>query len=48
MTFRVMQQRTASIWNLLKGCELIDLEGGYYVVRFFSLEDYFHVLEGGP
>lgn len=43
-----MQQRTASLWNLPQGCELIDLEGGYYVVRFFSREDYMHVLEGGP
>lgn len=48
VSFRVMQQRTTSLWNLPKGCELIDLEGGYYVVRFFSREDYFHVLEGGP
>lgn len=30
------------------GYELTDLAEGYYVVRFFSWEDYLHVLEGGP
>lgn len=46
VTFRVMQQRTSSLWNLDKGHELIDLEEGYFVVRFFSRVDYIHVLEG--
>lgn len=43
-----MQQRTTTLWNLEKGHELIDLEGGYFVVRFFTRADYLHVLEGGP
>lgn len=36
VTYRVMQQRTTSLWNLDKGHELINLKGGYFVVRFFS------------
>lgn len=43
-----MYQRTAALWKLEKGHELINLEGGYYVVRFFTREDYFKALEGGP
>lgn len=48
ISYKVMLQRTQSLWNLPKGFELIDLEGGFFVVRFFSQEYYFHVLERGP
>lgn len=43
-----MLQRKKALWKLQKDHELIDLEGGYYVVRFFAREDYLKVLEGGP
>lgn len=36
------------LWKLEWGCELIDLEKGFYVARFYSAEDYNRVLEGEP
>lgn len=48
VSYHVMLQRTTTLWKLQKGHELIDLEGGYYVVRFFAREDYLKVPEGGP
>lgn len=41
-------RRPWRIWNLNQGCEIIDMEEGYYVIRFYSKEDYQHVLENGP
>lgn len=48
VSFRVLEQRTKDLWQLEWGCELIDLEKGFYVARFFSDADYTRVLEGGP
>lgn len=48
VSFRVLQQRTADLWGLQWGYELIDLEHGFFLARFFSREDYLRVLEGGP
>ncbi|KAI5667540.1 hypothetical protein M9H77_17393 [Catharanthus roseus] len=42
------QERVRDLWNLEHGCEIIDIEHGYAVVRFYSKEDYLHVLEEGP
>lgn len=36
------------LWQLWKAFELTDLEEGFFIVRFYSREDYLHVLEGGP
>lgn len=48
VSFRILEHRTRNIWNLQQGCELIDLEQGFCMARFYSREDYFKVLEGGP
>lgn len=48
INYRVMEQRTRNLWKLEAGYELIDLEQGYYLARFFSKGDYYKVLEGGP
>lgn len=48
VTFKLLDQRTRSLWYLQNGYELIDLEGGFYLARFYSREDYFRVLEEGP
>lgn len=36
------------MWQLSKGCELVDLQKGHLVACFYSKEDYLKVLEGGP
>lgn len=46
ISYRVLEQRTWNLWNLELGYELIDLEQGLYLARFFSQEDYFKVFEG--
>lgn len=48
VSFRILEQRTKDLWKLEWGCELIDLEKGFYVARFYSEADYIRVLEGGP
>lgn len=48
VSFWILEQRMRSLWNLQHGCELIDLEQGFFMTRFYSREDYFRVLEGGP
>lgn len=45
---RILEQRVRDLWQLEHGCELIDLEKGFFLVRFYSREDYFHVLGKGP
>lgn len=42
-----MEQRVKTLWNFTWGCEIIDLEHGYALVCFYTLEDYYHVLEQG-
>lgn len=46
VSYRVLDQRVRELWNLEKGFELTDLEAGYFIVRFFSQQDYCHVLRG--
>lgn len=48
MSYKVLEQRTKDLWKLEWGCELIDLEKGFYVARFYSEADYNRVLEEGP
>lgn len=43
-----MEERTRNLWKLEWGNQLIDLENGYFLARFYKREDYFHVLEDGP
>lgn len=48
VNFRVLKQKTQELWKLHRGYEIIDLADDFNVARFYSREDYFHVLEGGP
>lgn len=48
VSLRVLQQRTSTLWGLQWGYELIDMEHGFFLARFFTREDYLRVLEGGP
>lgn len=45
---KVMKQRLDSLWNLKWGCEFIDLKEDFFIVRFYSNEDYHYVLDNGP
>lgn len=44
----VLDQKVRELWQLEAGHELTNLTKGYYIVRFFSRNDYLHVLEGDP
>lgn len=46
--FKVLQNRLKDLWKLIYDFELTDVEGGYFIVRFRSKEDYHKVLDGGP
>lgn len=48
ISYKTMEQRTRTLWKLEASYELIDLEKGYYLARFFTRSDYYKVLEGGP
>lgn len=57
VSFRVLSHRLTDMWALSRridiialedGIDIIDLEDGFYVVRFYSKDDYTHVLEEGP
>lgn len=48
VSLRVLEQRTKDLWKFEWGSEIIDLEKGYFLVRFYSRKDYMHVLENGP
>lgn len=47
-SFKVLEPRIRRLWNLDNGCELLDIDKGYLVARFYSQADYFKVLHGGP
>lgn len=36
VSFEVLQQSTSTLWSLQWGYELINLEGGFYLARFFT------------
>lgn len=48
VSFWVLSQRLTDLWALGHRIDIIDLEEGFYVVRFYSKEDYVHVLDDGP
>lgn len=48
ISFRVLSQRLTDLWALNRRIDIIDLEDGFYVVRFYAKEDYAHVLKDGP
>lgn len=48
VSYRLLSQRLSDMWASNNRLEMIDLEDGYYVVRFYSKEDYEYALENGP
>ncbi|KAH7867540.1 hypothetical protein Vadar_034652 [Vaccinium darrowii] len=46
--YRVLRQRVEQAWKLRGNFQMVDLEEGYYLVRFATKEDYHHVLFYGP
>lgn len=47
-SFKVLEPRIRWLWKLQYDCELIDMDKGFMVARFFSKQDYMKVLTGGP
>lgn len=45
ISYRILEQRMRDLWQLQYGHKLVDLVNNFYVVCFFSHNDY-HVLEG--
>ncbi|KAJ4845199.1 hypothetical protein Tsubulata_033876 [Turnera subulata] len=46
--YRALNSRLTRLWQLGNGLKLIDLEHNYYMVKFYSSNDYMCVLTGGP
>lgn len=46
--FKILEPRIEQLWQLERGCELVDMQKGHLVARFYSKDDYLKVLEGGP
>lgn len=47
ISFRILQERIPRVWNLDLGCELVDIDKGYLVARFYSQAYYYKVLNEG-
>lgn len=45
---RILSQRLTDMWALNRRLEIVDLEDGFFVVRFVSKEDYMAALENYP
>lgn len=48
ISYRMLSQRLSDMWTLTRRIDIIDMENGYYVIRFSTAADYEHVLENGP
>lgn len=48
ISYRTLTERLTELWKFPKGFELTDLEYDYFLVRFYTMEDYYHVLKKGP
>lgn len=46
--FRVLADRIQKLWQLEYECELIDIDKGYLVARFYFQANYLRVINGGP
>ena len=46
--YKMLKQRVQILWGLQGDFDLIDLEEGFYLIKFNMKEDYFKVLAGGP
>lgn len=48
ISFKILSERLPELWHLKNGCELTDLDDNFFVVRFYSKEEYMYALEKGP
>lgn len=48
ISYKVLVQRLSDLWSLQGRLEIIDMEDGFYIVRFHNRGDYWHALENGP
>ncbi|XP_057431386.1 uncharacterized protein LOC130724214 [Lotus japonicus] len=46
--YRTMRARFASVWRLARDFELLDIDNGFYMVKFDLAADKTKVMEGGP
>lgn len=46
--FKVMKTKLTSIWKLVGGFDLMDVDNGFYMVKFDLMEDREKVIVGGP
>ncbi|XP_015955326.1 uncharacterized protein LOC107479731 [Arachis duranensis] len=47
VAYGILKRRLDTMWAKSGGINLIDVGNGFFVVRFYSEEDYWNVLEGG-
>lgn len=48
ISLRTLKNRVESLWHLEWGCDIVDLEEGFFVAHLRSRTDYLYVLENGP
>lgn len=47
ISYKVLNQRLQDLWGLEYGSQLIDMEGDFFIARFFSRDEYLLILKGG-
>lgn len=47
-SFRLLEKRLSELWTEGDKLDIIDLEGGFYAVRFYRKEHYDTAIQGGP
>lgn len=48
ISLNVLKQRLHDLWKMENGFQLIDIDGGIFIARFYTRDDYLRVLEDGP
>lgn len=48
ISLQALKNRVESLWHLEWGCDIVDLEEGFFVAHLRSRTDYLYVLENGP
>ncbi|KAI5678370.1 hypothetical protein M9H77_09320 [Catharanthus roseus] len=47
ISYKVLNQRLQDLWGLEYGSQLINMEGDFFIARFFSRDEYLLILKGG-
>lgn len=47
-SFRILEKRVTDLWGLGNSVNIVDLNRGFFVVRFYSAAQYHNALENGP